>query len=299
MFEILRRAAAQITSIARAVSRLDQHAGQIREALGRIEERQTAALESSALADREFKVFSQWGEDGIIAHLVRHVPIARKIFVEFGVENYTEANTRWLLVRENWSGLIFDGSEENVRAIRRDPIYWRHNLKAAQAFITRENIDVLLTEHGITGEIGLLSVDIDGVDYWVWESITAIQPAIVVAEYNARFGPDRRVTVPYDANFSRTAAHHSAIYYGASIAALTALANRRNYALVGGNTAGNNVFFVRRDLLHSPLVEVAPAQAWRRCQFRETRDAEGRLTFSSAAEEDAILATLPLVEVDP
>ncbi len=297
LLEPLRRLGRQISASHRGVARLEGALEQVREALGRIEERQTATAADSGLEANEFRVFSQWGEDGIIAHLLRHVPIARRVFVEFGVETYAEANTRWLLVNENWSGVVFDGSEANIAAVRRSPIYWRHNLKAAQAFITRENIDALLVEHGATGDIGLLSVDIDGVDYWVWEAITAVQPAIVVAEYNARFGPERRVTVPYDPHFSRTAAHHAAIYYGASIAALTALAGRKGYVLVGGNSAGNNAFFVRRELLRAPLAEVAPAQAWRRCQFRETRDPAGRLTFSTAAEEDGILAALPLVEV--
>lgn len=273
----------------------------IQEALGRIEQRQILASWHGNLHAAEFRTFSQWGEDGIIQALLSTIPPAslRKIFVEFGVETYTEANTRFLLVNDNWSGLVIDGSEENISYIRHDPIYWQHNLKAECRFITRDNINDLIKSNGISGDIGLLSVDIDGNDYWVWERIDCVTPAIVITEYNARFGADRAVTVPYDPNFRRAAAHHSTIYYGASLKALTQLANKKGYALVGCNSAGNNAFFVRRDLLNSPLQERSVADSFVRNQFRETRDAEGRLLFLGPEEEGALLATLPLIEVRP
>lgn len=269
----------------------------MREALGRIEARQTAAAKAS-FAEQEFRVFSQWGEDGILAHILRHVKVSRKVFVEFGVETYAEANTRWLVVNDGWSGLVLDGGEDNIAAIRRDPIYWQHNLKAVQAFITRENINSLISEQGIAGEIGLLSVDIDGVDYWVWEAITVVQPAIVVAEYNSLLGPERAVTVPYDPAFQRAKAHHSHSYYGASLAALVALGRRKGMAFVGSNTAGNNAFFVRRELLGGPLRELTAAEGYVRRGFREARDADGKLIFPTFEEEAALVNALPWVEVE-
>jgi hypothetical protein len=272
----------------------------IQEALGRIEQRQVQASWNGNLRAAEFRTFSQWGEDGIIQALLSAIPPAslRKVFVEFGVENYTESNTRFLLVNDNWSGLVIDGSEENIAYIRHDPIYWQYNLKAERRFITRDNINELITGNGVSGDIGLLSVDIDGNDYWVWERIDCITPAIVITEYNARFGPDRAVTVPYDPNFRRAVAHHSMIYYGASLKALARLANRKGYALVGCNSAGNNAFFVRRDLLNKPLKERSVTESFVRNQFREARDVDGRLVFLGPEEESAILATLPLVEVE-
>lgn len=271
--------------------------GKIREALGRIEARQLAENTTAELAAHEFQVYSQWGEDGIIQYLIRHVPLSRKLFVEFGVEDYAEANTRFLLVNNDWAGLILDGGEANIGTIRRADFYWRHNLKAVQAFITRENINDLLREHGVTGEIGLLSVDIDGNDYWVWEAIDVVTPAIVVAEYNSRFGPDRAVTVPYDPGFVRHKAHPSCAYYGASLAALVALGKRKGYAFVGSNTAGNNAFFVRRELLAAPLREFTVAEGYVQRQFRETRDSDGRMAFPTPEEESALVNSLPIVEV--
>lgn len=295
--EPFNRAVRRLNSIWKSVAQLSRDAALIREALGRIEARQTATA-GTGFAEQEFRVFSQWGEDGILAHLLRHVKVPRKVFVEFGVETYVEANTRWLLVNDEWSGLVLDGSEDNIATIRRDPVYWQHPLKAAQAFITRENINDLLTAQGLTGEIGILSVDIDGVDYWVWEAITAVQPAIVVAEYNSLLGSERAVTVPYDPEFQRAKAHHSHSYYGASLAALVALGTRKGMAFVGSNSAGNNAFFVRRELLAGPLRELTAAEGYVRRGFREARDAEGKLIFPTFEEEAALVNSLPWVEVE-
>ncbi|HOZ86299.1 MAG TPA: hypothetical protein PL029_01015, partial [Bacteroidia bacterium] len=106
-----------------------------------------AAIQSAnatSMKKAEFKVFSQWGDDGIIQFLISRINISKEYFVEFGVENYTEANTRFLLMNNNWSGLVMDGSAAHVEYIKKDPIYWKYDLKAAQAFITSENINRLL-----------------------------------------------------------------------------------------------------------------------------------------------------------
>jgi hypothetical protein len=260
----------------RRFNSLAERMTRIQEALGRIEARQTDQAKTAQEA--EFRVFSQWGEDGILQFLIRNVPIERKIFVEFGVENYVESNTRFLLTNNQWSGLVMDGSEENIAYIRRDPIYWASNLKAHHAFITRDNINDLLRTNGISGDIGLLSVDIDGNDYWVWEAIDVVSPRIVACEYSSQFGPTAEITTPYDPAFVRSTAHYSKIFYGASISALTALAARKGYSLVASNSVGNNIFFVRNDLLGN-LKVLTPQEAYRRAQFREFHDEQGQLTF--------------------
>src|SRR5258708_38333318 len=219
----------------------------IQESIGRIEARQTRDTFTGDLATAEFRVFSQWGEDGIVQAIIDAVKPAKRTFIEFGVQDYRESNTRFLLIHNNWSGLVIDGSQFNIDYIRNDPIYWQYNLKAECQFITRDNVNDIFKRCGLSGEIGLLSIDIDGNDYWVWKSITSVNPAIVVAEYNARFGPDRAVTTPYASNFVRSNAHYSQIYYGASLKALHLLAREKEYVLVGCNSAGNNAFFVRSD----------------------------------------------------
>lgn len=266
----------------------------IQEALGRIEQRQTAHCVSYWQA--EFRVFSQWGEDGIIQYLLRHVSIDRPIFVEFGVENYTESNTRFLLTNNQWAGLVIDGSAKNIEYIKCDSIYWASNLKAEHSFITKNNINDLLAKNGITGDIGLLSVDIDGNDYWVWEAIDTISPRIVICEYNSHFGPIAEVTTPYDAGFVREDAHFSKIYYGASISAFCSLASAKGYSLVASNSVGNNIFFVRNDLVGS-LPVITAAQAYRRAQFREYHDKNGQLTYDDFETRLHKIRDLPLYDL--
>lgn len=270
----------------------------VQEALGRIEARQLRADPTRGWHEREFRVYSQWGEDGLIDYLVGEVPVGRRVFVEFGVEDYQEANTRFLLTRGGWSGLVMDGGEENIARIRADAVSWQYPLRARHAFVTRENIDRILAEEGLSGDVGLVSIDIDGNDYWVWEALTAVSPAIVVIEYNARFGAERAVTVPYDARFERAQAHPSMIYYGASLRALWRLGERKGYALVGCNSAGNNAFFVRRDLRPASLPERTPREAYVRAQFREARDIRGELALLDSDQEAEILRTLPVVDVE-
>ena len=166
----------------------------IQEGLGRLESRQISKALPTEFQEQEFKVYSQWGEDGLIQFLINHIEFKNEIFVEFGVENYLESNTRFLLVNNNWSGLVIDGNAEHVNYIKSDQIYWSHNLKTDCSFITKENINDLLSRNGVMGDIGLLSIDIDGNDYWVWKEIQVISPRIVIIEYNSRFGPNRAVT---------------------------------------------------------------------------------------------------------
>lgn len=270
----------------------------LQEAVGRIESRQLDILNHKSIAENEFRAFSQWGEDGIIQYLIKNMEIPRNIFVEFGTQNYTESNTRFLLINNNWSGLVIDGSSDNIAYIKSDPIYWQYNLKAVDSFVTKDNINQILLENGIHGDIGLLSVDIDGNDYWVWQSIDSINPAIVISEYNFRFGATRAVTVPYDAKFFRTKAHYSNIYYGASLKALCILATKKGYTFIGCNSAGNNAFFVRNDLKPDALKEITSEEGYVAAQFRESRDEFGGLIYLSLEEEQKILNSLPLVGIE-
>jgi hypothetical protein len=249
-----------------------------------------------SLREAEFRVFSQWGEDGILQYLLGRVPITQDFFVEFGVEDYREANTRFLLLNDNWAGLVLDGSPENVERIREERWFWRHDIAAEHVFVTRENIDGVLARHAPDPDIGLLSIDIDGNDYWVWEAITTVRPRIVVCEYNSVFGPDAAVSVPYAAAFDRTQAHSSNLYWGASLAALCHLAERKGYVLAGSNTAGNNAFFVRVDCA-ARIRAMSAREAYVPSRFRESRDRDGRLSLLSGRERAASINELSLTEV--
>jgi hypothetical protein len=282
----------------RGVHRLAVAADHIRLNQGLILARMNQALESPDLKDYEFKVFSQWGEDGIIQRLTAVVPIAQKTFIEFGVEDFSESNSRFLLLKDSWRGFVIDGSSANIKKLKKSELYWRSDLTAVHARITRENINGLLAQSGFDEDLGLLSIDLDGIDYFVLEAIDAFRPRILICEYNALFGPDRAITVPYDAAFARTEKHFSNLYWGASLGAIAGLAGRRGYRLVGTNSAGNNAFFVREDLMDSRLRALGVAEAFTPPSFRESRDEQGKLTHLNAAEGLALIRGLLVLNVE-
>jgi hypothetical protein len=266
--------------------------------IGGLECRHVATLEPNEIARSEFQVFSQFGEDGIIQFLIQRVAIDNSVFVELGVADYSESNTRFLLVHDNWRGLVVDSGQAVHRFLRSSDLSWRHDLQAVSAFIDRDNVNELIRTAGIEGDIGLLSIDLDGNDYWILETIDAVSPRILVTEYNSTFGAGVAVTVPYDAGFVREQKHWSALYWGASLAAITKLAGEKGYALVGGNRAGNNAFYVRRDVLGS-IPEVSVRGAYALSRFRESRSQDGELSYVADHDERLrLIASLPLVDVD-
>lgn len=249
------------------------------------------------LADVELRIFSQWGEDGIIEWLVHHNGPMPPSFIEFGVEDYTESNTRFLLMARNWRGLILDGSQGHIAKIKADAISWRHDLTAVSAFITRDNINGLISSARFSGDIGLLSVDIDGNDYWVWQAIEAVSPHIVVVEYNAVLGDLAALTIPYDPAFARGKAHFSHLYWGASITAFARLANAKGYSLLGTNAAGCNAFFVRNDRMARFAGRIND-QRPRPSRLRDSRDEAGGMTFATGAGRRSVIAGCAFVNLD-
>lgn len=249
------------------------------------------------LSEAEFCAFSQWGEDGIIDWLVERLPGIPQTFVEFGVEDYRESNTRLLLHLRNWRGLVIDGSLDHINDIRSQEVSWRYDLTAKCAFIDRDNINGLITDSGFRGDIGLLSVDIDGNDFWVWQAIDVVSPAIVVCEYNSVLGDRYQLTVPYQADFQRTRAHHSNLYFGASIKALIAQGQAKGYTLVGTTSTGCNAFFVRDDYAPAVLESLGGVMAFPSA-VREARDKDGHLLFVGGNARQNLIEHLPLVDLE-
>lgn len=249
-----------------------------------------------SLEEIEFQVFSQRGEDGIIQYIISQIEIPNKIFVEFGVEDYTESNTRFLLINNNWAGLVIDGSKEHVKFIKEDFIYWKYDLTAYHSFITKENINQLISKYTDCSDVGLLSIDIDGNDYWIWDALTVIKPRIVVCEYNSAFGKFNKVSVPYQADFDRTKAHYSSLYYGASLSALCYLAEKKGYDFIGTAEAGINAFFVRKDL-SAPFRKYSESEAFRPAANRDSKDEKGNLTFLPHDQRLSVIKELPVTDV--
>lgn len=253
---------------------------------------------SKNLKDYEFKVFSQWGEDGIIQHLIRSVAIRDKTFVEFGVEDFFEANCRFLLMKDYWRGFVMDGSMHNIERLKGSYFYWKHQLEAVHAFITRESINDLLSSSGFGSDLGILSIDLDGVDYYVLEAIENFSPRILICEYNSVFGAARKISVPYAPDFRRTEAHHSNLYWGASLGAMTHIAAKKGYALVGTNAAGNDAFYVRKDLMNDRLEALSVEAAYVASGYRESRDRHGALSHVAGDRRLELIRGMPVFNVE-
>jgi hypothetical protein len=267
-------------------------------AIGSLLSKQQFSMSSSNINDYEFKIFSEYGDDGIIQYLIKHIEIKNELFIEFGVENYLESNTRFLLMNNNWSGFVMDGSAKAMNSLKNQDWYWRYNLTQKAAFIDRDNINELLAETAYSN-IGLLHIDLDGNDYHIFEAIdlSILNPSIIIVEYNSVFGNDRAVTTPYDKSFFRTAKHYSNLYFGASLPALNHLAIKKGYALVGCNLAGNNAYFVREDLLNDRVKELSAEKAFKESKFRESRHIDHSLSFLGGKDRLALIKGLDVFNV--
>jgi hypothetical protein len=251
------------------------------------------------LQKAEFRVYSQYGEDGIIQYLLSRLSLSKElqVCVEIGCEDYSEANTRFLLESKNWQAFVFDGSKENIEAIRQLDISWRCNLQSHAEFITRDNINRVLLENAVPGEVGLLSLDIDGNDYWVWEKLEVVSPILMIVEYNGLLGSSKPVVVPYQEKFNRFDVHYSGLYWGASIKALEFLAKKKGYSLIGSNSAGCNAFFVRNDW--AKYFDIVSAEkAYRKTVSRDARDRTGQFSFLSFSKQQQLIAGLDAVNVE-
>lgn len=250
-----------------------------------------------SLDEVEFQVFSQRGEDGIIQYLINKIDIPNKVFVEFGVETYTESNTRFLLMNNNWSGLVIDGSKKNIDFIKNDFIYWKYDITAIESFITKDNINNLINNYTKIEDIGLLSVDIDGNDYWVWEAIETIKPRVVICEYNSVFGSKKKVTVPYKENFVRSKEHYSELYFGASLEAFCHLAEKKGYDFIGTTSAGVNAYFVRKDL-SVPFKNLQKSAGFNESDNRDSKDINRNLTFLRHHERLEIIKNKTIFDLE-
>ena len=251
------------------------------------------------IEDIEFKIFSQFGDDGIIQFLIDKLEIDYEYqnFIEFGVEDYSEANTKFLLLNNNWSGLILDSSNENIENIKKNNFFWKFDLEAIECFIKKENINSIITNSNIyKKKIGILSIDIDGNDYWVWKEINVIDPLIVIVEYNSSFGFEKKVSIPYNQSFERSKAHHSNLYWGASIEALKFLAAQKGYNFLTTNSAGNNAYFIKKNLFDKIKLNIKKNTY--QSKFRESRDESGKKTFINHDKRLSIIGHLEVEDFE-
>ena len=209
------------------------------------------------LSKYEYQVYSQHGEDGIIQEIFKRIGTTNKFFVEFGVEDGIENNTVFLLLKE-WKGVWLEGGKKNIKSIQEKFGFLinTNKLIVKQAFITIENIERLFNSLGVPKEFDLLSIDIDGNDYWVWKAIDSYSPRVVVIEHNSVFRSDVEWIMSYNPNNI----WNGSSYFGASLKSLEKLGNQKGYRLVGCDFTGVNAFFVRNDLVGDKFFEPFTAE---------------------------------------
>ncbi|NSW45326.1 MAG: hypothetical protein HPY79_05895, partial [Bacteroidales bacterium] len=209
------------------------------------------------LSETGFRVFSQFEEDGKLLYIFSLIGMTHKTFVEFGSDDGVNSNSANLYFHFGWTGLFIDANKSNIkrgeRFFSKYPHPWCDKPKFICSFITRDNINDLIKKAGFEGEIGFLSIDIDGNDYWIWDALTVVNPQVVMIETNNVFGYNN-IVVPYNPEYFFPGKHP--IYHGASPQAMVNLAKKKGYRLVGANELGFNLIFVRNGILENEIPEV-------------------------------------------
>lgn len=221
-----------------------------------------------SLNEVEFRAFSQNGEDGILLYIFSLIGVHSSTCVEICAGDGIQCNSANLILNHGWNGLLVDGNEDNVSKgvgfYSSHPDTFSFPPKFVHAWVDREGINNLILDNGYSGDVDLLSLDLDGVDYWIWDAIEVISPRVVVAETQCIWGADRSVTVPYRRDFSSPLVNGFGVYSGASLPAFARLAKRKGYRLVGTQALGFNAFFIRNDL----AVEIFPEVTVQSCLDR-------------------------------
>lgn len=205
----------------------------------------------------EMKIYSQFGEDGIIQEILKRTGSKNKTFVEIGSSDGMENNTTNLLTK-GWKGLWIDGDKNLCNTARNNfsSFIKINKLKITNAFVTVDNIIKILELANISKEFDLLSIDIDGNDYWIWQKLSFYKPQIVCIEYNASIGPEAEWVMKYNKSYISDATN----YFGSSLKSLEILGKNLGYTLVGCSFAGTNAFFVRNDLVKNKFLTPSTAE---------------------------------------
>jgi len=220
-------------------------------------------LEKYSFDEVAFRKYSQNKEDGILLFIFSVIGTTNKTILEICAGDGIECNAANLLINHGWNALLFDGNAERQKAGKtfysRNPDTFSFPPRFINAWITKENIDQLITDNGIKGEIDLLSLDMDGVDYWIWDSIASVSPRVVIAEIQCIWGNDKAVTIPYKEDFTTQYIDGFGVYSGASLPAFVKLARKKGYRFVGLENYGFNAFFIREDVAPNIIKEADPA----------------------------------------
>lgn len=228
-----------------------------------------------------FKIFSQYNEDGIIQAILRsiRVPIVQE-FVEIGIQDYSESNTRFLLQGCGWRGTVIDGSKKLLDRLEQSRISWRFGPNIVHSWVTMYNVNTIIPAGS---QASLISIDIDGNDIWLIKGLEH-RPIILISEFNPVFGAAAKIATPYSDGFDRFHYHESGQCYGCSISALAEVCNSKGYKLVAISSGLNNAFFVREDYNTLPCLEPSEVDLSNPIS-NDTRSKQGDILSGSSLAE--------------
>jgi len=251
------------------------------------------------LWDAEVKVYSQWGEDGILDFLCEKLEISKPKFLEIGAGNFTECNSRFIAANRNASVVAVDISKNLMKSINSTTLKWTNHLFGLEKLVKPDNINQIINDAILKMDgLDIISFDIDGNDYWVVDNAILDKVKVVVVEYNPIFGSDFAVSVPQDDNFDRFVKHSSGLYFGASLMAFISTLSKKDFVFIGSNRVGNNAFFIAKNSIKKIGLptpnDLSIYTDWR---IRESRDTLGNLSYSGLSKRLEIIKDLPLVDV--
>ena len=234
------------------------------------------------LSDVDYKIFSQNGEDGILDYLLYQLKIEKPKYIEIGVGDYTESNTRFIFERCSPKGVIVDCLENLEEKIKKNFSLWKSELKIVNDFVNPNNIIKIMREADTLNNLDIFSLDIDGIDYWILKELPKDFSKIAIVEFNPIFGKNLKVSVPNITNFDRKKYHYSNLCFGMSLQAAIEIMNEKNFYFVGTNLLRNNAFFISKNYKKEKYFEnlvINNIENSTDANFTESRDIKGNLNF--------------------
>jgi hypothetical protein len=251
--------------------------------------------------ESELKIYSQNGEDGIIDFLLYKIKVSKPNFIEIGVGEYIESNTRFLYERFYQKGLIIDCINDLEKKVFSNVNQWKGDLKVVENFVTSKNINSLIFEN-CNFDVDLFSIDIDGTDYWVINKLKSNFSKIFIGEYNAIFGDKFDISVPDIENFNRESYHYSHLCYGMSLRALIRIMKEKGFYFIGTNNFKNNAFFINdlfpKDEYFSnfDIIDDNILTSHTNSIYKESRNKFGELNFLSGNQRLDIIKNCEIID---
>ena len=250
--------------------------------------------------DLDYKVFSQNGEDGIIDYLLYSLKIDKPKFVEIGIGDYSECNTRFLFERTSPKGLVVDCIEDLKTKVSKNIKLWRADITILEEFISSKNINSILKKYNFDKNIDLFSLDVDGIDYWILKELPKNFSKIAIIEFNSTFGSEKEITVPYKKNFDRSKYHYSNLCYGASLKAINNIMKKKGFIFIGTNLHRVNAFFVSKKYINKIGLRIPKNKDLKKyvdSNIRESRAKNNLLSYLSGKKKIQIIKDCEIIDL--